>query len=226
MQTVTITGHADAYEVLTDPRFTVPPLAPDATTGRMGWLRSHVGRFSTGEAHERRRSYAATVLAGMDPVALRQRATALATDNQAPHHVPITALAEALGVPPEETADVVAAVVTVARGYFPGSDAGVAGEAAVAYLIGVFGGTADEPTAARIGILVQACNATAALIANTLNGRAEPPVPAVQRIDTDTGRLLTVELDAALAFGAGPRQCPGQAHARALAEGVVGAVRR
>jgi cytochrome P450 len=213
-----------AHDILNDPRFDVPPLTPDATTGRMGWLRSHVGRFSTGEAHERRRGYAMTLLQSIDPETLRRRANALAANHQAPQHIPVEALAEALGVSPEHTTKVRDAVVTVAGGYFPGTDAGAAGEAAVAYLIEVFGGIADEPTAARIGLLVQACTATAALIANTLDGRDDPPVPAVRRLNVETGTLLTVELDAALAFGAGPRRCPGEAHALALAAGVVEAV--
>jgi hypothetical protein len=155
------------------------PTRPPA--GWVGCARTS-GRFSTGDAHGRRRGYAATVLASIDPETLRRRAGALTAVGQDPAHIPVAALAEALGVPPEHTQSVVDAVATVARGYFPGTDAGAAGEAAVAYLIEVFGGIADEPTAARIGLLVQACNATAALIANTLEGRGDPPVPALRRV--------------------------------------------
>jgi cytochrome P450 len=239
--TVTITGHAEAHAVLVDPRFTVPPLPPEASAGLMGWLREHVGRFSTGEAHARRRGYAVTVLAGIDPMTLRRRATELADNGRPPEQVPVIALAEALGVPCAEKDAAVDAVATVARGYFPGTDAGAAGEAAVAYLIGVFGGAADEPTAARIGLLAQACQATAGLITNALRGSAaleatlrdDPPVRALRRQNVASGAIVEIDVAAAnrdaadghLTFGAGPRECPGREHALAIAVGVVEAVR-
>jgi cytochrome P450 len=239
--TVTITGQTDAREVLTDPRFTVPPLGPDAVTGRLGWLRSHVARFSTGEAHGRRRGYAVMVLASIDPTALRRRATELANDDRPAEQVPVIVLAEALGVPSADMDTVVDAVATVAGGYFPGSDGGAAGEAAVAYLIEVFGGIADEPTAARIGLLAQACQATAGLITNALRGkealeatlRDDPPVRVLRRQCIASGAIVEVDVAAAnrdsadghLTFGAGPHECPGREHALALAAGVVEAVR-
>jgi cytochrome P450 len=239
METVTITGHADALAALTDARLTVPPLAPDATTGRMGWLRSHVGRFSEGEAHQRRRAYAVTALADVDPEALRRRAAELASEDDPARRAPVAALAEALGVPPAEAIAVADAVVTVARGYFPGTDAGDAGEDAVAYLIKIFGGVADEPTAARIGLLVQACEATAALVRNE-----DPPVRALRRVSTAPARIGQVDVpagamvvvdvaaanrdcaDGQLTFGAGPHACPGRDHALALVAGVIEAVGR
>jgi cytochrome P450 len=240
--TMTITGQADARAILTDPRFTVPPLGPDAVTGLMGWLRSHVARFSTGEAHGRRRGYAVTVLASIDPTTLQRRATKLATVDRPAEYVPVAVLAEALGVPSKDRTTVVDAVATVARGYFPGSDAGAAGEAAVAYLIEVFGGIADEPTAARIGLLAQAYNATAGLITNALRTdatleatlRDDPPVRALRRVDAASGAIVEIDVAAAnsdaadghLTFGAGPHECPGREHALALAAGVLEAVRQ
>jgi cytochrome P450 len=44
-------------------------------------------------------------------------------------------------------------------------------------------------------------------------------VPATRRLAPD-GHLILVDLGGH-PFGAGPRKCPGEAHARALAAGVV-----
>src|SRR5262249_20247435 len=54
-----------------------------------------------------------------------------------------------------------------------GTDAGPAGAGAVAALVVTCGGVPDEQTAARIAVLVQACDATAALIENTLDAIRE-----------------------------------------------------
>jgi hypothetical protein len=59
-------------------------------------------------------------------------------------------LATALGI----TAPVADAVAAVAAGYFPGTDAGPCGDAAVAALVAACGGVPDEASAARIGVLV------------------------------------------------------------------------
>lgn len=83
----------------------------------------------------------------------------------------------------------------------------------MARLVHACGGRWDEHTANLIGILVQACDATAALIA----GHAVP-VSATRRIGPD-GREITVDLTD-LPFGAGRHACPGRDHALALAEGA------
>jgi hypothetical protein len=135
---------AAALAVLTDPAFEVPPV-PAAETG-VGWLRATVARFSSGEAHARRRALTAEII--------------------------------------------------------------------------------DRIPAARIGILVQACDATATLIARTRNRplrdvlRDDPPVRATRRragaaitvdgVQIEEGETVLVELAADLAFGAGPHRCPGQ----------------
>ena len=117
--------------------------------------------------------------------------------------VPVDVLADALGV----TTPVSAAVALVARGYHPGTDAGPAGDDAVTRLVELFGGTPDEATAARIGLLVQAYEATAGLIGNAVRalprwqGRApveavlaetlrhDPPVKALHRVSTAPARV-------------------------------------
>lgn len=68
-------------------------------------------------------------------------------------------------------------------------------------------------TAARIGLLVQAYDATRALLA----GR-RPPVPTTRRVAPD-GSERTVDLTDQ-PFGAGRHACPAQAHAEAMVEGA------
>ena len=110
--------------------------------------------------------------------------------------VPVMTLAEALGL----DASVVDDVAAAARGYQPGTDGGPAGDSAVGALVAACGGAADENTAARIALLVQACDATAGLIGRALavsrqapwgttaealvteTLRFDPPVPAMRRV--------------------------------------------
>lgn len=140
--------------------------------------------------------------------------------------VPVEVLVAALDLPP------------VPAGHL----ATIAGaDQAVADLVAVFGGVPDEGTAARIGLLVQACGATAGLIGNAVltmrrSGARlppdrvvaetllrDPPVRTTRR--RHAGRVVPVDLAApGLPFGAGPHECPGRDHAVAIAEGVVEAV--
>ncbi|HET9140618.1 MAG TPA: hypothetical protein VFO68_14730, partial [Actinophytocola sp.] len=98
------------------------------------------------------------------------------------------------------------------------------------------GGVWDEATAARIGLLVQACDATAGLVRNAgergADGtpeetvaatlREDPPVRSTRRVRD--GEPVTVDLST-LPFGAGPHACPGREHAVAIACGVVAGLR-
>src|SRR5439155_16257338 len=163
---VTVTRHAEARAVLGDPRFVVPPVPAGAAQG-VAWLRAEVARFSNGSTHERRRALAVAELDRVSPETLRRRSagrvSALLTVDMA-QAVPVDVLADALGV----TTTVSAAVALVASGYHPGTDAGPAGDDAVTHLVELFGGTPDEVTAARIGLLVQAYEVTAGLIGNAV----------------------------------------------------------
>ncbi len=109
--------------------------------------------------------------------------------------------------------------------------------------------------AARIALLVQACDATAALIGNAVAAalhdgrppevdellaetvRCDPPVRTTRRLCTAPatvaglevarGDVVVVDLaSAGLTFGAGRRPCPGREQALALAAGVVAPVLR
>jgi cytochrome P450 len=210
--TLTFTRHAEVRAVLADPRFAVPPVpAGDGATG-IAWLRSQVARFSTGPVHERRRALAVAELDRMSPATLHRLAAERAAEvlsgaagrlAELARTVPVTVLAEALGI----TAPVTDAVALVAQGYHPGTDARSAGDEAVAYLVEVCGGTPDEATAARIGLLVQACDATAGLIGNAAEAmrrlrirgpvhailaetlRHDPPLRAMRRVSVSPARI-------------------------------------
>jgi hypothetical protein len=128
-------------------------------------------------------------------------------------------LADALGLQVDP-----ADVATVAAAYHPHTAVPPAADAAVARLVTACGGTADERTAARIGLLVQACAATAALVhAARERGAgveeallADPPVRFTRR-----GGALVDLASAGLPFGAGPHAFPGREHALALADGLL-----
>lgn len=240
----TLTRPADVASALADPRLAVPSAPGGAFPGSLGWLRATVSRFSNGDTHQHRRGLATAELARLDPAELRRQSHARAA-SAAARTVPVDVLAAALGADDRATA----AVVTVAKSYLTGT-ADAATDRAVALLVDLFGGTADEPTAARIALLVQACEATGGLIDRALRAphdvpvdaalssvlRDDPPVLLTRRVATEPVRIGGVELAAGdevrldlaaagLPFGGGHRPCPGQAHALALAAGVVEAVR-
>ncbi|WP_051772503.1 isocitrate lyase/PEP mutase family protein [Saccharothrix sp. NRRL B-16314] len=182
-------------EVLLDESYAVTPV-PAARSG-VAWLRAGVVRFSEGADRERRRAFVERTLSTVDPRSLRRQG------------MPVAVLAEALGLPRSVAGD----VAVVARCYQPHVDVTAEADEAVARLVAACGGVWDEETANRIGLLVQACDATRALIAGT-----EPPVPVTRRVAPD-GSVVEVDLTDAW-FGAGRHECPGQAHARALVEGA------
>ncbi|MEU4739777.1 isocitrate lyase/phosphoenolpyruvate mutase family protein [Actinosynnema sp. NPDC023658] len=180
--------------VLSDEAYPVPPV-PSAGSG-VAWLRAGVARFSEGPDHARRRASVERMLSTVDPGSVRRPGT------------PVAVLAEALGLPRSVASD----VALLAACYQPHVTATPEADEAVARLVAACGGTWDEETANRIGLLVQACDATRALIAGV-----EPPVPVTRRVAPDGavvegGRLVAW-------FGAGRHACPGRAHALAMAEG-------
>lgn len=183
-------------EILDDPQFVVPRV-PHASTG-IAWLRAHVARFAEGSDHERRRGLAVGLLDAIPPATLRR-----------PGH-PVATLAEALGMPREVAFD----VEIVAAGYQPHDRVTPEADAAVGRLVAAAGNDWDEATAARIGLLVQACVATRSFITGT-----EPPVPATRRM-SPTGEEVVVSLEGQ-PFGAGRHACPGGEHALAIVDGAL-----
>jgi hypothetical protein len=75
-----------ALAVLSDPSFVVP-LVPSGIAG-VAWLRAAVGRFSTGEAHLRRRALSVAILDAIPLESLRAGGRT---------H-PVTLLARAMGI--------------------------------------------------------------------------------------------------------------------------------
>jgi hypothetical protein len=236
-----VTGRA-AYDALHDPNL-VPPPAADGAPGSLAWLRSAVPRFAAGAVHATRRGLVLDALAEVDTAVLRRRArertSELARCADADRVVLVSVLAEALGVRDLE----VAAVRTVAAVYLSGADDPDA-DVAVAQLVAAFGGVADERTAARISVLVQACEATAALIGKARPAlrtsvdvdallrsilRSDPPVRATirQAVSAPDVAPDVLRIDLAggeLPFGAGVHACPGREQAFALAAGVCEAL--
>ncbi|MEV7039274.1 hypothetical protein [Amycolatopsis sp. NPDC051061] len=204
----------------------VPPVPTDVVPGSVAWLRASVARFSNGPDHARRRSLAVDLLADVDPEVLQRKAFEKAGGDF--RLVVVGVLAGELGLP------VVASdVVAVAAAYHPHVTPSAEAEAALGRLVTACGGTTDELVAARIGLLIQACEATAGLIGNAVPLvragkppeeavaevlRADPPVPHTRR--RVYGEDVLVPL-AGTPFGAGQRECPGPAHAIALATGVL-----
>ncbi|SCG51110.1 Cytochrome P450 [Micromonospora echinaurantiaca] len=281
----TVTRHADVRAALLDPACQVP-VAPPGPPGTLAWLRGTVSRFSAPETHPGRRAAGTAMLAGLDPDELREvaaRRTGETLDRAADRldvmaalarRVPLRVLAERLGLADPDAA--VPAVTAVAAAYHPGADPATVRRAdrAVAALLALTPADAPEVRANRIGLLVQAADATAGLIgaatrhvlarpADVPTGdlaevlRLDPPVrgtrrvtiapvrlggrklasgsPVLLRFDAanrdpavfaDPDHLLPGRPHAALTFGAGPRGCPGERHALALATGVVDVLRR
>ncbi|GAB3432480.1 hypothetical protein [Flindersiella endophytica] len=231
--------------VLSDPAFIVPS-APDAPTG-IGWLRSHVVRFSEGPDHLRRRAQVADLLAKLDPAGLRAAAERLAREQRSEPvaelaaEVTVTALADALGL----AGLPVGAVKAATQAYQPGSGDEAAADEGVEQLVAFLGGEHDEPAAARICVLVQACAGTTALavkamtavnaaragggdrtpeevVADTLEH--DQPLRQTRRVDPATGEVMPVDLSG-LPFGAGRHACPGGEQAVAIAAGIVAGLR-
>lgn len=267
--------YEDVRSALADPAL-VPdrPAAEDGPAGAsVAWLRATVARFSHGEPHRRRRALAESELARLTPASLRESA-AVAPGGDLRVRV-VRTLADALGMP--QPAAVAEAVTEVAGVYFGGgsaaADEAVArlvrwlappapgpepGPAATGDGLGrepASGAVAAPPpgeaalecAASRIGLLVQACEATAALVDAAAGSeglplarvlRDLPPVRGMRRVAVRATRVAgreiaegdVVLLDLAtalrahpvlLTFGAPPRTCPGRAHALALAEGLL-----
>ena len=212
-------GHADVVAALADPALVPPPpteTRPGARTtpGTAAWLRANVARFASGPMHARRRGVVEADLAGIDAESLRLAVHAVATDGDGDGDVrliAVGALAEALGLAAGHAA--ARDVVVVAGVYFGGDSAEA--DAAVARLVDAFLAVdpdADlETVANRIGLLVQACDSTAslvararqrsspnddvdALLASTL--REDPPVRTMRRVALRDTRVAGIDIAA------------------------------
>jgi cytochrome P450 len=242
--------------ILADPGYTVPDPGSGAPARTMHWLRQNVARFSNGTAHARRRELAEGLLRPLDPDRLRAAArdqTSAVIDEagrrpfevmaRVARRVPGLVLAAALGCTDPE--GLIGHLAPVAAVYQPGPTDPRTADGSVARLAELLPGGPDEQVAARIGLLIQAYDATAGLIGNAVVAgiragrpapaaelvaqalRADPPARLTRRV-APSGETIAVDLTVAgddpaghLAFGHGPRICPGATHAIALAEGAV-----
>lgn len=246
---VTFTVRADIEAALAAPLL-VPVLveaSPSATSeGSMAWLRATVARFSHGAVHARRRAYVEAELARIDVDGLRRLAaggfgesgeSSASSESGDDRARVLRALARAMDLPDLDDA-AVDALCTVADNYFGGDDP--AADDAVKLLLPLMQTDDPEQAANRVGVLIQACDATATLIAAARDGsgdvhetlRSTPPVQVMRRValaatrigDTDIaeGELVLLEVGpVGLTFGSGPRVCPGRQLAVALAEGAL-----
>ncbi|WP_307871605.1 cytochrome P450 [Micromonospora sp. U21] len=170
-----MTRHADVRAALTDPAFQVPAV-DTGPPGTLAWLRGAVSRFSTPERHAERRAIGVTALSALDPGELRHEAarrSAAALDQAGAHldvmrelarPVPLRVLADRLGLTDPAAAGT--AVAAVAAAYHPGAGPALVRRAdrAVATLLTLCPPATPEIRANLIGLLVQACDATAGLI--------------------------------------------------------------
>jgi cytochrome P450 len=252
-----VASATEVRAILADPAYVVPPAppVPPTETGTLAWLRAHVARFCEGELHDQRRELVEGELASLDPARLRAAALEM-TSNELTDlddggstdamtlakRIPVAVLAAELGLAPDTLAEVVDAVLASASGYPNPDAAGPNADSGVRYLASAFDSAAAnaELVANRIGLLEQACDATAGLIGNALIsafGQADeattdeiiaavltedPPVRRTRRVAPD-GAVITLDITSCT-FGAGRRPCPGADQALALAAGVLDAI--
>ena len=200
-------SYGDTRAALADPNL-VPPPAESGPPGSMAWLRATVARFSTGEPHARRRALVEADLGRLDPSALR-RAVASGPDDE-PRRLVVRTLAQAFGLPASEA--VAQAVTDIGAAYFEGDD-GEADAALAWLLPQVLALQAEvevdraepatspgrgrgqaqaqgreteerlELAANRIGLLVQACDATGRLIENAQRAIQDQEYPASHTVE-------------------------------------------
>ena len=198
--------YADVRDALANPDLVPPPALP-GPPGSMAWLRATVARFSSGEAHGRRRALVEADLSRLDPAALRAAAASASGSGGDARLLVVRTLAEGLGI---DDPDAVARAVSLLAGRYlvaadrqPGAvseaEAEAEADAAVAWLLPRM--LPMDPTgypalleaaASRIGLLVQACDATGGLVDRAR--RAAAGCPAVHTTERMTAALLTETL--------------------------------
>ncbi|MEU8116700.1 cytochrome P450 [Micromonospora sp. NPDC048947] len=202
-----VTRHADVRAALTDRAFQVPAV-DTGPPGTLAWLRATVSRFSPQRQHADRRAVAVSALAPLDPDDLRLDAARLAgavldragdrvdVMRELARPVPLLALADRLGFADPAAAGT--AVAVVAAAYHPGVDPDSTARAdrAVTALLALAPQGPPEVRANLIGLLVQACDATAGLIgaaAQHLLPPAGPRAPATARTADLLGEVLRLD---------------------------------
>lgn len=196
----TVSSYDDVAAAFADPSLLVPAIPSSDSPSPFDWLRASVSRFANGHDHVRRRALVEADLAQLSPGALHDDASALtaAVIDGAPDRfdlmatvavvVPVTVLASAVGLDHGASTAAALAVSRVAAGYRDPDAASVRGTAdsAVDELITLFGGEPSEAVANRIGLLVQAFDATAGLIGNAAAISLRMPAASVRAIPAES----------------------------------------
>ncbi|MDG4781540.1 cytochrome P450 [Micromonospora sp. WMMD961] len=195
-----VTRHADVRAALTCPAFQMPAV-DTGSPGTLAWLRGTVSRFSPPRHHAQRRAIVVTALTPLDPDDLRHDAARLTVTvldragdrldvmRELARPVPLRALADRLGFADPAAAGT--AVAVVATAYHPGVDPALTTRAdrAVATLLALAPDGPPEAQANLIGLLVQACDATAGLIGAAAH-HLRPPVAPRTPVSAETADLL------------------------------------
>jgi cytochrome P450 len=191
-----VKGHAEVCSVLADPRYVVPPVEPAGAPGTLSWLRATVARFCNGPDHDRRRALVEDQLAGIDPSWLRltvheRTVTELRAAAPGPvdlmarmaRAIPVATLASAVGAREDEADAVAGSVVVIAAAYHASAnmEQRLLADGCVERLLPALGPGGPEEVANRIGLLVQACDATAGLIGNAVNVALRLPPSCLER---------------------------------------------
>jgi cytochrome P450 len=225
--------------------------APTGHARLAPWLGS-MARFTEGPDHARLRELATQVIASLDPVQLRDAARlrtmsvvsgtgAVEVDLvRLARRMPVETLAAALGL--GAVPAVVEAVDALVQATAPATaEVDRPDDESVDRMLRDALGPPDEATAARLSVLFQAMDATAALIMARLLHSAIPPILTTTRrtvravaipsatVPPGTGVVVglgaaTTASDESFVFGRGRHRCPGEEVAQALADGVVDAV--
>jgi cytochrome P450 len=184
-----VTRSAQVRAVLADARYEVPAVTAAGPVGSIGWLRAAVSRFANGPDHAVRRARVIEELNGLPADMLRadaeQRAHVLIDAaagagrievmSSLARQVPMAVLAARLGIADADRA--AGAVRVTAAAYFPGASAAAerAADVSTAELVGMLGPAEEHAIVAKIAVMVQGCDATAALIGKAVS-RVLPPV--------------------------------------------------
>lgn len=173
-----VTRSSQVRAVLADARYEVPAVTAGGPVGSIGWLRAAVSRFANGPDHALRRARVIDELNGLAADLLRadaeQRARAvidaaagagrIEVMSSLARRVPMAVLAARLGIADAERA--AEAVRVTAAAYFPGASPAAerAADVSTAELVGMLGPAEEQAVVAKIAVMVQGCDATAALI--------------------------------------------------------------
>ncbi len=239
----------DAVSAALNDLYLVPP--PPPTTigcGALAMLRGSMARFSSAESHRLRRLAVVAAIDAIDLAEARDVAFECTPRvcaggrvdlvDEIAFAVPSATMLKLLSIAGDHgalIADIGAIAAVIGRGAESTPDGEMASERVLAACSADSSGTVPV-----VSILYQNCDATAALVIESLLARHRHTVRAAAvtrttRVATADVTIddvtipagATVALDLAssgLEFGAGPHECPGRSLAEAIVNGIIGAL--